>query len=223
MSTPKKSGLLLPILLVLVLLAGGAAVMAMSLKPTPNDAPSYAQAPRIDKPFTPTDPNTFTGPTTEKEALAAERPLGPMELSVPSVGLRVSLVESGITPEGVMSLPVSNLAGHYSPAAPIGATEGSTVIAGHVNYGDGSIAPMGLLAGIQKGAPIFITDAAGTVHRYQAVDAQLIGKHALPETFFTTTGNPQLVLLTCGGEIAPDATGVLNFLDNTAITAVPWP
>ncbi|WP_165788337.1 class F sortase [Arthrobacter glacialis] len=223
MSTPKKRGLFLPILLVLVLLAGGAAVMAMSLNTTSDEAPSYAQAPSIDKPFTTTDPNTFAGPTTANEALAAEKPLGPMELSVPSVGLRVSLVESGITPDGVMSLPASNLAGHYSPAAPIGATEGSTVIAGHVNYADGSIAPMGLLAGIQKGAPIFITDAAGTVHRYQAVDAQLIGKHALPETFFTTTGNPQLVLLTCGGDIASDATGVLNFLDNTAITATPWP
>lgn len=181
--------------------------------------PSYVPAPSIEKPFTPTEPDTFNGPTT---ILAQDSAVGPMQLFVPSVGLQISIVEGGLDVQGRMILPESDHSAFYTGAAPIGSVTGSTVVAGHVNYEDASPAPMGLLTKIEKGAPIFITDSTGKSYRYKAVEATLYGKHALPSSFFRTEGDPQLVLLTCGGEIGT-LDGVVNFLDNAAVVAVPWP
>ncbi|ALV47929.1 hypothetical protein MB46_19895 (plasmid) [Arthrobacter alpinus] len=196
----------------------GIGIVAMGLLGA-GSTPSYVPAPAMEKPFSPTEPDTFTGPTALP---AQDKAMGPMELSVPSVGLRISIVDGGLDAQGRMILPVPDQSAFYTGAAPIGSSTGSTVVAGHVNHEDASPAPMGLLTKIEKGAPIFITDSSGKVHRYKAVEATLYGKHALPSSFFRTEGDPQLVLLTCGGAIGP-LDGVVNFLDNAAVVAVPWP
>lgn len=196
----------------------GIGIVAMGLLGA-GSTPSYVPAPAIENPFTPTGPDTFTGPT---ELPAQDKPLGPMELFVPSVGLRISIVDGGLDSQGRMILPEPDRSAFYTGAAPIGSSTGSTVVAGHVNHEDASPAPMGLLTKIEKGAPIFITDATGKAYRYKAVEATLYGKHALPSKFFRTGGDPQLVLLTCGGEIGA-LDGVLNFLDNAVVVAIPWP
>ncbi|WP_054009829.1 class F sortase [Arthrobacter sp. ERGS1:01] len=218
----KRGPRVLAAILALVALAGVASVVLGIVGA--GGPPSYIQAPVIEKPFTPSDPDTFVGPTDPPNAktTVASRLLGPLELSVPSVGLHASIVAGGLTSKGAIDLPASPLVAHYTPAAPLGAVEGSTVIAGHVDEIDGSASPMALLAKIQKGAPIFVTDAAGTIHRYKAVDARLYAKHALPEAFFTTSGAPQLRLITCGGPIG-EIDGQINYLDNTVVSAVPWP
>lgn len=196
--------------------------------------PTYSQpAPSLAHPFTPKDTDTYTGPTTlpataktpSNTNTAATGPMGPLEVSVPSVGLRVSIVEGGLTAQGAIDLPTAPLVAHYTPAAALDATQGSTVIAGHVDMFSGSslvASPMADLARIQKGAPIYVTDTKGAVHRFKAVSAQLYAKHALPQNLFQPTGTRQLVLLTCGGPIG-EIDGHINYLDNTAITAVPWP
>jgi Sortase domain len=224
----KRRSRVLALLLVILSLAG-VTTLALGVLGA-GSTPTYVQAPVINKPFNPGDADTYTGPTDPPGAtkgrtgtsVTDSKPLGPSELSVPSVGLRASIVDGGLTAKGAIDLPTSPLVAHYTPAAALGDDTGSTVIAGHVDEVDGSASPMALLAKIQKGAPIFVTDAKGTIHRYRATDARLYAKHALPESFFTSTGDPQLVLLTCGGPIG-EIDGTINYLDNTAITAVPWP
>lgn len=228
----KRRSRVLTVVLVLLGLAGITTVALGVLGA--GSTPTYTQpAPALAKPFTPKDTDTYTGPTTppatakttSTKPAAKTGPLGPLEISVPSVGLRASIVDGGLTAQGAIDLPTAPLVAHYTPAAPLDATQGSTVIAGHVDMFSGSAlvaSPMSELANIQKGAPIFVTDAKGLTHRFKAVSAQLYAKHALPQALFQPTGTRQLVLLTCGGPIG-EIDGHINYLDNTAITAVPWP
>ena len=153
----KTSSRILATILILLTLAGIATVAFGILGV--GSTPTYVQAPVIDKPFSPNDADTYTGPTdppgtTKNDApaeakgipnaadvpVASARALGALEVSVPSVGLSARIVEGGLTAKGAIDLPDSSLVAHYTPAAALGAPTGSTVIAGHVNYGDGSLA-----------------------------------------------------------------------------------
>jgi hypothetical protein len=230
---PRKRGSrVLPVVLILLTLAGITTVALGVLGA--GSTPTYSQpAPALAHPFTPKDTDTYTGPTALPNTAktpsgtnaATTGPMVPLEVSVPSVGLRVSIVEGGLTAQGAIDLPTAPLVAHYTPAAALDATQGSTVIAGHVDMFSGSslvASPMSELANIQKGAPIFLTDAKGLTHRYKATSATLYNKHALPQALFQPTGPRQLVLLTCGGPLGL-IDGHINYLQNMTITALPWP
>ncbi|MDK1358712.1 class F sortase [Arthrobacter sp. zg-Y1219] len=133
------------------------------------------------------------------------------------------VTESDIDTSGALILPTSEKTTRYTgaaAAAALGATEGSTVIAGHVNFADGSPGALAPLAKIAKGTPVYLTDTTGTRHEYKANTAQTLTKTGLPQGLFAPVGPPQLVLITCGGPI--DNTGsILEYTHNTVVTAAP--
>lgn len=175
--------------------------------------PTYQEAPVVAEPFTAADRDTHTVPETPPV-------MGPMEISIPSLGINASLVDVGLE-QGTdkMQIPSPENVGHYTPAAPIGAAAGSTLLAGHVNKG---LAPGALwnLSKAQKGAHIYVTDAAGKQFTYKIVTARTIVRQPLPDDTYAIDGAPQLVVVTCAGTPGPDGK-VLNYNENTIITAVP--
>lgn len=119
------------------------------------------QAPVVETPFTPEDPDTYTGPETVPV-------LGPSELSIPPPEIHAHLVDVGLEGEtSRMEIPSPEQVGHYTLAAPIDAAAGSTLLAGHVKNG---LSPGGLwnLSKAQGGAHVDITDQAGKQFTYKS-------------------------------------------------------
>lgn len=200
-----------PALAVLALLCGTAAIYAGSQGL--GEPLTYQQAPTVAKPFTAADPNTYTGTTPPPE-------MPPSTIAIPSLGITAPVTESDIDTSGALILPTSEKTTRYTGAAALGAAEGSTVIAGHVNFADGSPGALAPLAKIAKGTPVYLTDTTGTRHEYKANTAETLTKTGLPQELFSPAGPPQLVLITCGGPI--DNTGsILEYTHNTVVTAAP--
>ena len=182
--------------------------------------PTYLQAPIVEKPFTPQDPDTYTATEPDPYQPGTPQMLGPMELAIPSLNIRAALISVELEPgTNNMEIPPAENVGHYTPAAPIGAPTGSTLLAGHVNKG---MAPGALwnLSKAQKGAPIYITNHTGQQFTYTINSARTTPRQPLTEDTYRTNGTPQLVIVTCAKAPTADS-DVLNFPDNTIITAAP--
>lgn len=171
-------------------------------------------APLPEKTFTESDKDAYTPPTE-----AASIALAPMSLSIPSVGISTSIVSGGEN-NGSMILPESSKVAIYTAAAPLTAEKGSTVIAGHVNFADGSAGALGPLHKIAKGAPVYATDAEGNVRKYKVTSMSVLNKQALPTNIFRTAGDRQLVVVTCGGGVEK-VNGVYVYTHNLVVTADP--
>jgi LPXTG-site transpeptidase (sortase) family protein len=175
---------------------------------------TFQNAPVVEHPFTPKDPDTHTGTETPPV-------LGPMEISIPSIDIHAHIVDIGLGPgSNAMVIPTSDKVGHYTPAAPIGATKGSTLIAGHVNFADWSPGALWNLSKVAKGAHIYITNADGKEFTYKVTSARTILRQPLPDDTYAVDGAPQLVVVTCAGKPGTDGK-VLNYDQNTIITASP--
>jgi sortase (surface protein transpeptidase) len=102
---------------------------------------------------------------------------------------------------------------------PAPGTDGSAVIAGHV---DSRTQGLGALAPLREAAPgdeVRVTDAAGGTTRWRVVSRELISKQALPtDEIFRRDGPPRLTLITCGGPFLPE---YRSYQDNLVVVAEP--
>lgn len=182
---------------------------------SPSSAPSIpVTAPFPTKTFNKASNDAYVPP-----AKTAPASLGPSTLSIPSLGVSASIVSGGAK-DGGMVLPESSKVAEYTAAAPLASDKGSTVIAGHVNFADGSAGALGPLYKITKGTPVYATEANGTVHEYKVTSLSVLSKQALPYDIFRTAGSRQLVLVTCGGDIE-NVNGVPAYTHNLVVTAEP--
>ena len=91
--------------------------------------------------------------------------------------------------------------------------------AAHVDSRLTGIGPFSRLRDVPSGAPVAVTDADGTVHRYRVTDVESIDKDSAPlDVWFARSGPPRLVLVTCGGTWQED---VGHYSDNVVVTAEP--
>lgn len=182
--------------------------------PSASTTPAPATAPLPDKTFDEKTKDAYT-----PAPVATPISLKPSTLNIPSLGISASVVTGG-EQDGNMVLPESSKVALYSGAAALTSDKGSTVIAGHVNFADGSAGALGPLYRIVKGAPIYASDAAGKVHTYKVTKLEILDKKALPDDIFRTSGDKQLVVVTCGGDIEK-VNGVLAYTHNLVVTAEP--
>lgn len=203
--------------LTVVLLFGAAGAAACVLAFTPQPAPPPAPQAPVLAPFTAAGPDTYTGP--------AEIPgLPPDTLSIPGVDLKIVLVDKGRDSTGHLVIPESSKAAHYTGSAAVCSAKGSTLLAGHVNFPDGSLAPMASLVRVTKGMPLYVSDKSGVTCRYKIIGLESLAKTSLPANIFATEGPPLLRVITCdlASPFMPIA-GHAQFADNTVATAIPWP
>ena len=109
----------------------------------------------------------------------------------------------------------------YQQTAPVGADQGNTMIASHVNWGHGDDAPFSQLHKIDKGAPIFVRDFEGNDVPYVVTDIQVYDQQALPDELFSLEGDHKLRLLTCSGPTI-ERGNELYFMYNLVVTAEPY-
>lgn len=180
----------------------------------------------------PTDPNTtinLDGISPGGGIGPAEHSwdvLAPLELSIPEANLVIPIVESPVVEgsnanEYEMVLPVSYQAGWLNTSAPLDATEGTTTIAGHVNWANGNFAPMSNLYNAQPGMIVRTTSVDGTITKWRIDDEEpqtvKWGEFSTRYDIEATTGPRKLILATCDG--ATNTYGITVYDSNYVVTA----
>lgn len=157
----------------------------------------------------------------------AHRPsstMKPNRISIPSIGLYASVIPEKVDSNNYLTIPQQSWRTAWdATTAPLNATYGNTVIAGHVSL-NGVPGVFYTLSKVHTSALIYISDSTGKVHAFRVVTSNLYGKTALPNSVFYPAVPRALTLITCGGK-----QGVVNgpqgqeyaHLDNLAVQAVP--
>jgi LPXTG-site transpeptidase (sortase) family protein len=126
---------------------------------------------------------------------------------------------ANIADDGSLNVPedVDEL-GWWVGSKPMGSTVGTTLIAGHVDSAVAGLGYFAKLTELKEGDPITVVDGLGEEWKWTVSDTQQIGKSALPQELFDSTGERMLALVTCGGEFDA-ATG--HYTDNYIVWATP--
>ncbi|WP_448614784.1 class F sortase [Modestobacter sp. URMC 112] len=143
----------------------------------------------------------------------------PVRLAVPALGVDTAVDPVGVGDDGSMALPDDvDRVGWYR-FGPVPGAGGSAVLAGHVDGWDQGLGALAPLRGAEVDDEVLVTDGAGTVTRWRVVGREVLEKRALPlDTLFARTGDPRLVLVTCGGPYLPE---LRSYRDNVVVVAVP--
>lgn len=143
----------------------------------------------------------------------------PVRLTVPSVGLEVTVEGVGVREDGQMEIPdEGDRAGWYQHGPHPGADAGSTVVAAHVDTKTGPGAFLAL-TGVTEGDEVLVELADGTSTTYRVVGGEQVAKTDLAvDELFRRDGDPVLRLVTCTGDWSPQAG---SYTDNLVISAVP--
>lgn len=134
--------------------------------------------------------------------------LTPRQMSIPDHEI-VTSFES----RNDLSLPAAPKGIIYTDSAPLGADEGKTVTAGHVDYAPnvlsrqgGELSPWGYLHEVESCDSVYVSDEDGQIREYTITDKYVVGKDELEDSgVFAETGEHKLVMVTCSGESATDA------------------
>lgn len=140
-------------------------------------------------------------------------------LQIPGIHLDAPVDAQGIS-GNAMTLPgdLSRI-GHLDTTAALDAEEGSTLLAGHVTYNGyhGAMYYLGLTAPGQE----VVTWSGGEPTRWVITSVKMYSKQALPEDIYQPSGERQLVLVTCGGELLQLGGGYYTHAQNIVVKAVP--
>lgn len=134
------------------------------------------------------------------EALAVEDAPVPVGLSVPELGVGGAPVRDvGVESNGEMEIPGAEEVGWYRWSASPGG-DGSSVLAAHVAY-DGRDGVFRNLRELEVGDRFMVDYDDGSAREFVITERAQYGKQELPfERVFAREGEPEVVLITCGGD-----------------------
>lgn len=146
-------------------------------------------------------PSGEAGGSPQAQFQRLSAPSTPVQLRVPSAGLRADVVPIGLPADGVLDPPSDpDLVGWWKGSRRPGAATGQTVLTGHtVHTGGGA---MDRLGDAKRGArAVVVTDEGRVVYRITKVE--VLSKAELAEQavelFSQDRGDNRLVLITCTG------------------------
>lgn len=156
------------------------------------------EAPMPERPYGPEAADTYDG-SVDTSAAAASLAGQPDRLEAPTRSLSVGCSPSRAV-DGALVLPEAPGTVWYDQSAQIGAPGAS------------------LIAGLETGAPVLVTDDEGEVHEYVVESLQVYEQQALPEDMLQSTGPDELVLVTCSGASISTG-GAWSYEYNLVVTA----
>lgn len=163
-------------------------------------------------------PADATTPSTEPPPPPPPAAQAPGTVKLPQGGL-ATLVRKEVTADGV--LPVPEGVGEATWwGVDLGAAEGATVLAGHVNW-KGLTGPFDELWRAAVGQDVTVVDTAGKTFRFRVSQVVTVRKDELPRRaveLFGPRGDHRLVLVTCGGRWVGGDTG---YEENQVVVASP--
>jgi hypothetical protein len=153
---------------------------------------------------------------------ASVGPLSADSLVVPSLSINAPLV-SERAPEGSLEIPgdPSRLALAVD-SAPLSASAGTTIIAGHVSN-DGKLGAFSTLSTITANAEVMIADAQGHPYYFTTIALSVVSVHDLatwlpPDLL---SGPRQVLLVTCGGPLTKGSDGLYHYVYRVIATLRP--
>jgi sortase (surface protein transpeptidase) len=130
---------------------------------------------------------------------AARPPALPVELTIPAIGVRTSLIHLGLEPNGSLQVPASTTVAGWYTGSPRPGAVGSSVIAAHVDSVSGP-AVFYRLGTLRPGERVYVSRADGTMAVFGITRVQTYAKHAFPTAeVYGPAPDPELRLITCGG------------------------
>jgi hypothetical protein len=167
---------------------------------------------------TPLAPSTSkTSPSVAPSATVAVVP--PIELRVPALKLEAKVNPVGVDAKGDFQVPPSvDKIGWYRWGPGANATNGSIVIAGHVDSAAEGKGAFFRLRDLKPGDRMTLTGADGQAREFAMVSREQYEKTKIPlEKYFVRDGELRLTLITCGGPFDRKAK---HYRDNIVVTAV---
>ena len=122
--------------------------------------------------------------------------------------------------KGILQVPddPANVGWWVGSALP-GSATGTTVIDGHIDSATDGVGALWHLSSLVIGDVVSLQLRNGSTIRYNVVARRVYPKDAgLPQSIFTLSGPPTLVLISCGG---PFDTTIKSYEDNIAVFASP--
>ncbi|WP_420803578.1 class F sortase [Saccharothrix deserti] len=179
--------------------------------------PAGANAPASPPPTT---ADTTTPPPPPPAPPPQQQQQQPGTVRLPEGGL-ATLVREEVTADGVLPIP-EGVGEATWWGVDLGAAEGATVLAGHVNW-KGVTGPFDELWRSAVGQDVTVVDTAGKTFRFKVSRVEAVRKDALPSRaveLFGPRGEHRLVLVTCGGRWVGGNTG---YEENQVVIATPVP
>jgi LPXTG-site transpeptidase (sortase) family protein len=158
-----------------------------------------------------------TGPISSAQQSQAAAIARPVSLIIPSLGVQTSLVRLGLTTSGALAVPPSTAVAGWYTGSPRPGAIGPAVIAGHVDsrHGPGVFFHLDQL---QRGDRVYIRRADGTLVVFRVTTVRVYAKDGFPTlAVYGPVPDPELRLVTCGGNFDPDTR---SYLSNTIVYAV---
>ena len=176
-----------------------------------------------------------TASTPGEAATLDDGPAPPAAVGTPAASNRVTFVpdsvvlpggdaapvESAVTRDGKLQVPENvQHVGWWDGSAEAGDPFGNTVIAGHVDSSTDGLGFFVRLLALKKGETVTLRGPDGHHLAYTITSIRTIKKNALAtgSSTFDQTGDPHLVLITCGGDYRRGNGG---YDSNVVVTAKP--
>jgi hypothetical protein len=142
----------------------------------------------------------------------------PTRVRVPALGLDAAVRPVGVGGGRQMRLPADPRVLGWYRFGPAPRSEGSVVLAGHVDSRRFGVGPLADLQTIGVGDRVEVVTGRAGVRAYRVDSIERFDRQALPAEVFSRTGPERLRLVTCTGPYLPDAGG---YQQNLVVTAVP--
>ncbi|GAA4905230.1 sortase family protein [Actinomycetospora succinea] len=136
----------------------------------------------------------------------------PTRVTVPSISAESDLVATGLKEDGSLAVPpVSQpMQASWFDQSPSPGEVGPSVILGHVN-GGGQPGIFANLKDVVAGAQVFVDRGDGQRAVFEVSRVETIPKDSFPtDAVYNDTANPQLRLITCGGDYDRSARSYLS-------------
>lgn len=141
----------------------------------------------------------------------------PTGLSFEAIGVELApVLPVGVEADGDMEIPGASEVGWYQHGPAPGA-EGSAVLAAHISW-NGRDGVFRHLTRTEPGQQFTVSFDDGSLAAYEVVAVRQYPKDELPDELFVTSGDPQVVLITCGGSFNR---ALDSYEDNIVAYAVP--
>jgi Sortase domain len=162
-----------------------------------------------------------TVPSPAAPGQADTNPAGPSTLAIARIGVRMTILPTGVAPDGQMALPPNPAeVGWYRYGPRPGDGNGATVLAAHIDSAQYGIGPLARLGELGAGDVVTVQSGRSS-QRYVVSSTRQLGKSSLDlASIFARTGPPRLHLITCGGDYDRQSR---HYEQNIIVLALPAP
>jgi hypothetical protein len=164
-----------------------------------------------------------TVPVKVTKPVVVDNFVSPTRIEIPKLKASAPIIPVKTSPDGELDIPLNpKIVGWWSPGAKPGATKGTAILAGHINYA-GVTGTLSAIGSLKPGDLVRVYGKHDADNKkeitFSVTGVRTYHKTALPyKQIFDQSSIGRIALVTCGG---PFDASTGNYLDNVVVYAVP--